>query len=849
MLRMSLRGLFARKLRTALTGFAVVIGVAFVSGTFIFTDTINASFTDLFERVQKGVDVDVTAKQPVEGDFGGRTQPLPPGTLEKVRAVSGVEAAEGNLEQEVSIFDADKERVGGNGPPTILFSRSGERFDPYTYVEGGPAEEPGEVTMDQATADKGGFEVGDQVLVAGREAAKPYEITGIGKIGDQGSLGIGSITMPLSEVQKIAQKPGELTEVVVAAEGGTSPEQLKARISEALGGTAVVRTGKEQAEETAGDINESLGFLTIALLVFAGIAVFVGGFLIFNTFAVTVAQRSKEFALLRTLGASRRQILTSVVFETLIIGFIASVLGIVGGLLLAPGLRGLLASFGLELPSTGTVIAARTIIVGLAVGMVATLVSGFVPARRATQVDPLEAMRDASTLGARRVSRKRLITSTLVIGLGLLALLGGLFGGAGGTATASLLGLGMIVMILGVAVLAPVLVRPLARLIGRPLERIQGIPGRLARENAERQPQRTAITASALMIGLALVVFTAIFAAGLRGSIDKLVDEQYSRAALIVTHDDGFSPVPAGVSEQLRQVPGVSVVSPMRFDQANVQGGGDSVPATGVDPATITKVFDPEIAAGDTQTLAGLRDDQMMAAKGWADSHGFKVGDTLKVTTPAGKRIDYELAGLYENDLGTLGQILVTNATMTKDWNQPDDAFILVGGSGDADELEAAATRQLADFPVAKAQTLAEFKDTQADQVNQLLGLVYALLSLSVIVALLGIVNTLALAVHERTRELGLLRAVGMSKRQVRRMVRAESVITALIGAVLGLALGIVFALVVSRPLADEGFALTFPIGTLIVLSVLAAIAGVLAAIPPARRASKVDVLRAVTTE
>ncbi len=849
MLRMSMRGLFARKLRTILTAFAVVIGVAFVSGTFVFTDTINASFTDIFERVSKGVDVEVTAKQAVEGDFGGRIQPLPPGTLGKVQATDGVAAAEGELEVQVSLFDDKRERVGGNGPPTILFSSRQERFDPYTYVEGGPAKETGQVTMDKATADKGGWKVGDRVLVAGRAEAQPYTISGITKIGDQSSLGIGALVMPLAEVQRVAQQPDQLTSVIVAADSGVEPQVLKQRISKAIGGTAVVRTGAEEAEKQAGDINDSLGFLKTALLIFAGVAVLVGGFLIFNTFAVTVAQRSREFALLRTLGASRRQVLGSVVVETLIIGFIASVLGIIGGLILAPALRALLGSFGIELPSTGTVIATRTVIVGLLVGMIATLVSGFVPARRATQVDPLEAMRDAVTAGPRKVGRRRIITSSVVIGLGLVALSLGLFGGTSGAAAASLTGLGMIVMVFGVALLAPVLVRPLARLIGRPLERFQGIPGRLARENAERQPQRTAITASALMIGLALVVFTAVFAAGLRGSVDKVIDEQFSKTALIVTHDDGFSPVPAGVAKALESVPGVDTVSPMRFDQANVKGGGDNVAVTGLDPSTVTQLYQPEIAQGDLQTLAGLQDDQAMADKNWAKDNGFKVGDTLQVTTPAGTTIPYKIAGLYENKVGVLGSFAVTNATMTKDWNQPDDAFILVGGTGSPSSLEAAAKEGLSGFPVAKVQTLAQFKDTQADQVNQLLGLVYALLSLSVIVALLGIVNTLALAVHERTRELGLLRAVGMSRKQVRRMVRAESVITSLIGATLGAVLGIVFAVIVSRPLADEGFVLTFPIGTLVFVVILAAVAGVLAAIPPARRASRVDVLRAVTTE
>jgi putative ABC transport system permease protein len=848
MTRMALRGLFARKLRTALTGFAVVIGVAFVAGTFIFTDTINASFDDLFERVSKGVDVNVTANQPVEGDFGGRIQPLPPGTLEKVESAPGVEAVQPRLETQVTIFDKDGDPIGGNGPPSIVFSTNAERFDPQTYEEGERADEPGQVTLDQATADHYDFHVGDKLKIAGRAPAQDYELVGISKLGDQKSLGIKSMSMPLEEVQKIADRPGELTEIAVAAENGTSAEQLKANISRVLGGSAEVRTGQEQADKAAADITDSLGFLTIALLVFAGIAVFVGGFLIFNTFQVTVAQRSREFALLRTLGASRRQVLNSVLVETLVIGFVASVLGILGGLVIAPGLRSLLASVGIELPSTSTVIEPRTIIVGLAVGMVATLVSGLVPARRATQVEPVEAMREAITPGVRRVSHKRVVTSFAVTALGLVALLVGLFG-ADGSAAASLLGLGVIVMMFGVALLAPVLVRPLARFIGAPLERMQGMTGRLARENAERQPQRTAITASALMIGLALVVFTAIFAAGISGSVDKVVDEQFSRTALFVTHDDGFSPISPEVADRLRGVEGVQVVSPMRFDQANIRGGGDSQNASGIDPKTITSVFDPELEKGGPDTFANLRNDQVLADDGWAKSHGFKLGDTIHVTTPKGAQVDYELVGTYDNQLDVLGKIVVTNESMTKDWNQPDDTFILVGGRGSPDTLEKEAKGALTDYPIAKVQTLSQFKDESADQVNQLLGLVFGLLALSVIVALLGIVNTLALAVHERTRELGLLRAVGMSKRQVRRMVRAESVITALIGAVLGLVLGIVFAVIVSRPLEADGFVLTFPVVTLIAVTILAAIAGVIAAIPPARRASKVDVLRAVTTE
>jgi putative ABC transport system permease protein len=847
MTRMALRGLIARKLRTALTGFAVVIGVAFVAGTFIFTDTINSSFTDLFERVTRGTDVSVTANQPVSGDFGGRTMLLPESTLEKVRAVPGVAAAAGNLSTNVSLFK-DGKRIGGNGAPPLINSSTLKRFDPLTYEEGHAATKPGEVTLDAATAERHGYHLGDPIEIAGRAPAARYTLVGITKLGDQKSIGLASMTMPLSEVQRISQQPGGISDISVAAAGGDSPAQLKAAIKQALGASATVRTGKEEAAKRTGDITDSLGFLKTGLLIFAGVAVLVGGFLIFNTFAVTVAQRSREFALLRTLGASRRQILNSVVLETLIIGVLASIVGILGGLVIAPALRGLLSSFGIDFPGTSTVVASRTIIVGLLVGVIATMISGFVPARRATQVQPVEAMREAATPGGRPVGVRRVAGASVTIAVGLAVLLLGLFVASGGGAGA-LIGLGLIGMMFGVALLAPVLVKPLARIIGAPLQRFQGMTGRLAQENAERQPQRTAITASALMIGLALVVFTAIFAAGLRGSIDKVVDEQFGRTALVVTHEDGFTPVPAAIGERLGRLPGVQDVSPLRFDQANVRGVDTNVPASGVDPATITTVFKPEWKQGSDATLRDLTNRQALADSGWASDHGLRVGDTLDVTTPAAKRVRYEITGLYENKAGALGQFIVTNASMTADWKQPDDALVLVRAPGDPDRLEAQAEALLEAFPTAKVQTLAQFKDTQADQINQLLGLVFALLALSVIVALLGIVNTLALAVHERTRELGLLRAVGMSRRQVRRMVRAESVITALIGAILGLVLGAIFAVVVSRPLASDGFVLKFPWVTLIAVTVAAAVAGVLAAVPPARRAARVDVLRAVTAE
>jgi putative ABC transport system permease protein len=400
----------------------------------------------------------------------------------------------------------------------------------------------------------------------------------------------------------------------------------------------------------------------------------------------------------------------------------------------------------------------------------------------------------------------------------------------------------------GFAFLAPLLVRPLARLLGAPFTR--RLPGRLARENAIRQPQRTAVTAAALMVGLALVVLVTVFAAGIRASVDKTIDEQIS-AALIVQNQDGFSPIPDGVAGVVSDVPGVSEVSNFRFAVGIVEGEDSNTAVTGVEPATVGSVMSLKWDQGDASTLSSLRDDQVLTDDDWASSRDLEVGDTVTFTTPTGEKLTYELAGTFINQAGLTSDVVAPAQSLADHWNATKVAFVMAAADEGADpeQLASVANERLTVFPAADALSVEQFKDKQLDAVNQLLGLVYALLMLSVIVALLGIVNTLALSVHERTRELGMLRAVGMSRRQVRRMVRIESVITAGIGAVLGIVLGVVFALIVSRPLEEQGFVFTLPVGSLITFFILAALAGVLAAIPPARRASRVDVLRAVTTE
>src|SRR3954449_2042766 len=848
MTKVALRGLMSRKLRSVLTGFAVVIGVAFVVGTLVFTDTINESFKSLFERVQKGVDVSVEAAQPVKADFGAPPT-MPASTLDKVEATPGVDVAEGGVSADGTLLDDKGKPIKSNGPPTIIVSTATDkRFESLDYKSGGAPKSAGEVAIDRGTSKKFGFDVGSTVTVQGDAPAKQYKVSGVATLGDRDSLG-GSrlVVMTLPEAQRMTGHDGYDSISVATGDPGAVKDSLKHE----LGRDFNVRTGKEAAQQQAQDLSDALGFLRTALLVFAAIALLVGGFLIFNTFSVTVAQRTKEFALLRVLGASRRQILRSMLLETLIVGLVASVLGIVAGFVLAPGLAGLLKAFGIDLGTTGLVIKPSTVIIGLLVGVIATVVSGLVPARRATRVEPVTAMRDSVTPGAGRVRRRRIVVALALEVIGVLIVFAGLFGGTGSSSgDAALLGLGLLLMIFGVAFLAPLLVRPLARVIGAPLARFRGLTGVLARENAIRQPQRTAVTAAALMVGLALVVFVTIFAAGLRGSVDKVIDDQVT-AALIVQNQNGFAPIPAAVTDTVRAVPGVTEASPVRFSTGIVRGVDGNTAATGVEPGTIGSVLKLNWVDGSPQTLDALGSSNAVIDSSWAKSHKFHVGSTLHITTPAGKQLDYRVSGVFKNKAGLTSSVILNGATMPASWDMKQVAFVMAAAHKGADAEKRAATpaRALKPFPSTDALSIGQFKDKQAQQVNQLLGLVFALLALSVIVALLGIVNTLALSVHERTRELGMLRAVGMSRKQVKRMIRGESVITAGIGSILGTLLGIAFAVIITRPLADQGFVFVLPWASLIAFFVLAGIAGVLAAIPPARRAAKVDVLRAVTSE
>jgi putative ABC transport system permease protein len=704
------------------------------------------------------------------------------------------------------------------------------------------------VALDAATAARKGFRVGDRVEIQGRPPKKAYTIVGLTKIAGVDSFGGATVAlMTLPEAQRVAGKIGEYDSIAVAAAPGVTPAQLKARLRRVLPTTVKVRTGKEEAAKQSSDIRDRLAFLKTALLAFAGIALFVGSFIIFNTFSITVVQRIREFALLRTLGASRRQVVGAVLAEGLVLGVIGSAVGLAAGIALALGLRAAFEALGLDLPSSGTVVQARTIVVSLLLGTVVTLLSTLAPAIRVTRIPPVAALREGAVLPQPRGHRLIAPLSALLTLAGLVLLAVGLFASLSSSVALTFVGAGAAGLFIGVALLSPRLVRPLASVVGRPLERAFGITGRLARENSVRQPGRTAATAAALMIGVTLVAFASIFAASARETIRGAVDRGLKGQA-VVQNTDGFSPISGAVAPAVARVPGVDRVVSVRFGEGKV--AGKRVGVTGIDPATFPSLYHSDWKQGGDGTIRALGERSVIVSKTYADKHHTHVGDVLTVRTLVRPALRLRVTGIVDDRGHLLAGLTVTNATARRDFGVDQAGFVLVGFDrhADAHEVKRAIDRELErDFPQAEALTAAEFKDHQVGQVNQLLTLIYALLSLAIIVSLFGIVNTLVLSIAERTRELGMLRAVGTSRRQVRRMIRYEAVITALIGGILGLGLGIVLAILVSRPLED--FTLAMPVGSLIALLVLAALAGIAAAVLPARRAARLDVLAALAYE
>jgi putative ABC transport system permease protein len=845
MWRATIKGLVAHKVRLGLTALSIVMGVAFVAGTFILTDTMGRAFDNLFATVNKGVAVEVSGVPKFEsngpgGDTAGTADRVPASLLDTVRQVDGVRNAEGGISGYAQLVDKKGKAISTGGAPTLGVTWSDDpEINPLVLREGRAPQGSGQIVVDAHTAKAHDLHVGDTVTVLLQGPPMRATIVGIVGFGQADNLGGATLVafdLPTAEVA--LNGGGKFDAIEVTAKPGVSPQVLKSRIAKVLPADYQAKTGEEAAQKTSDDIKQALSFFNIALLVFAAVALFVGAFIIFNTFQILVSQRTRELALLRALGASPAQVRRSVIAEAVVVGLFASALGLAFGFVLALGLKALLKAFGIDLPSTTLQLLPRTVIAAFVVGVGTTLVSSIMPAIRASRVAPVAAMRESQPADY-QPSPRRIVTGVIVTLLGAAILMFGLFGGASNAA--AMVGLGAATVFFGVAVLSPLIVRPVARFLGAPLSKISG---KLGRENAVRNPKRTASTAAALMIGLGLVAFVGIFAQSIKASSDKVLKETIKADYLVTTSQfTGFS---QDVATRLRSDRAFSTVSEFRQGTFGLAGRATSI--QGVDPATVKDVVKVDMKAG---SVSALGDGDALVFEDAATAHGWKIGDTLEAAFARTGKQRLHIVGIYTDDR-ILGPYVVNLATYDRNFVEQLDMVVLVKTAPGVNPPEArrAANQVAKSFPNVKLEDQAQFRKSQAAQINQLLGLITALLGLAILIAAIGIVNTLALSIYERTREIGLLRAVGMMRKQVKRMIRWESVIIAVFGALLGTAIGIFFGWAMVKALSDQGITeLAIPGGQLAIYVVIAGLIGVLAAIRPARKAAKLDVLSAIAYE
>ncbi len=851
MIAVTLKGLAGRKLRAALTALAIVLGVAMVSGTYVLTDTISKGFDAIFADTYTHADAVIVGQEGFGGDEEAATESFPAAVLTKVRALPQVEGADGAVLDEARLVGEDGKVIESSwGTAAFSVDPAAEpRFNPLTVVQGSWPRGGGQIAIDRATAEKQRLEPGDSIGVGALGPVRQFRIAGIVEYGSVESLGGAQIAaFELGTAQRLLDKTGKLDEIQVRAREGVSARQLIESIRPLLPATAHVKTAAAQRESGAQEARDGVTYLGYFLLAFGGIALIVGGFVIANTLAITVAQRTRELATLRTLGASRRQVLRSVVLEALVVGALASVVGVLVGLGLAKGLEALLDAVGVDLPASGTVLAARTIIVSLSVGIVITLIASLRPALRATRVPAIAAVREGAVLPRSRLARLGVVPA-LVVGVAAIAVLAyGLFAGGLPVGRRLLsLAVGVLLLFAAVAMIAPRLIPPLAGVLGWPASRIGGAAGALARENARRNPGRTASTAAALMIGLALITFVATLGQGVRSSFTGAVDELFVSDYTLVAQD--FSATSVDAARAVAGTPGVRTVSEVRIGSG--RAFGERVGVSGVQP-DLAQVIHLSWKQGDARVPAQLGARGAFVTEGYAEDHGLERGSSLQVETPTGKTLALTVDGIFDEPNGgsPFDEVAISTSVFDASFPQPRNQFVFIDVDGGVSPAGTKRLEQaLAPYPDTQVQTREQFKDGQIGELETILNLLYALLGLSVLVSLFGIVNTLVLTVFERTRELGMLRAVGMTRRQVRRMIRHESIVTALMGAALGIGAGLFLAALVTRALAEEGIPFALPAGSLVAFTVAAILLGILAAVLPARRASRLNVLEALHYE
>lgn len=847
MWRATLSSLLAHKVRLALTTLAIVLGVAFVSGTLIFTDTGRSAFNDVFDTIGENIDLTVRGVSELNdvGDGAGAAAfaappAVDPETVDRIAAVDGVAAVDPYVDGSALVLDADGEPIGAQGAPMMgVNAPTVEELTSFELRDGRYPEAPDEVALDAATAGDQRFEVGDTVRVAADGPAEFYEIVGVVGFGEGvDNLAGASLTVFAPDTAfDLFAVDGGYAGVDVLAAGNADVAELQDRIAAAVGNDYEVVTSGDVATEGRETVDAIMGPFSSALLIFAGVSLLVGAFIINNTFAIVIAQRSRELALLRAVGASRRQVLGSVLLEALVVGVIGSIAGVALGVVVASGLQHLLSAFAIELPDAELVFAARTVAVGLGVGIGITLLSALAPATKALRVPPVAAMQAVAVPTKGRVGRVRTVFGLLlaVAGLGLLGL--GLFVDAGMPAVLG----GALALLLGAALLARYVVQPLLKVLGWPVARL-GVRGTLAQENAVRNPQRTAATASALMIGLGLVTFALIFGASLRGSFESTIDEQF--ASDLQIRSETFGPMPNSVQGDIERLPQVASVADMRLGQVGIDDR--VVSAAAVEPDKLDTAWNLEVVDG---SLERFGDGGIVVANDTAEEIGVTAGDTLDVTFPRTGVQPLTVQAIVDNETSSYyidEETFLDNATD----EGPLTLYVSLADGVTVADARPAVESVTGAYAALGVQDSEDMRRDIRDQVNQALGLMSALLGLSIVIALFGIANTLSLSVFERVREFGLLRAVGATRDQVRSVVRWESVLIAVLGALFGIAVGTIFGWMSVRALAEDGFTVfAFPAVQVVAGVAGAAVAGMLAAVLPARRAARVDVLRAVAAD
>ncbi|MFK4103538.1 ABC transporter permease [Streptomyces sp. NPDC019531] len=842
MFRTALRNVLAHKARLLMTVLAVMLGVAFVSGTLVFTNTISEAYQKSSAKGFDQVDVAVTAKSREDkGNTIGKSPDLTQALLERSAQVPGAAQAIGVVNGFTAIADKDGKLIGG-GFQSRGGNYSGDKDPRYPLAEGSAPHGANQVAIDSKTAKRAGYEVGDTVRISVDGPVLKPVITGVFTTDDGNVAAGGSLALfDTATAQKLFGKPGTYDEIDVKAASGTSQTALQATLDEALPkDTVETTTGQELADSQARLISSSMAGLKQGLLVFAGIALFVGTFIIANTFTMLVAQRTKELALLRAVGASRRQVTRSVLVEAFVVGLVAAVTGLVAGIGIGAGLRSLMGTLGATVPDGPLIITPGTVGAALAVGVLITMLAAWLPGRRAAKIPPVAAM---SSVHAKATTKSLVLRNTL----------GALFSGAGvavilaattmeGSDGQAPMGMGAVLLIIGVFILTPLLSRPLIA-AAAPVLRVFGVSGKLARQNSVRNPRRTAATASALMIGLTLITGMTVMAGSLQKSIDKMASAAI-RADYVVSMANG-NELSSDVEQKLRKVDGVTDVTPLRNAPSRIDGETEYL--TGVNGSAIGKLTDLKVDSG-TFEVGGTR---VVVDQDTAKSYGWKAGSAFTVHYEDGKAQRLTVAGVYEgNDL--ISGIMLDTGTLNPHLSDLSDMQVMLKTSdGASDATKDRLEKALGSNPAIKVQDRKDLSDSIAQMFTLMLNMLYGLLAMAVIVAVLGVINTLAMSVFERSQEIGMLRAIGLDRKGIKRMVRLESLVISLFGGVLGIGLGVFFGWAAGELLGTKmaTYELVLPWARMAVFLLLAATVGILAALWPARRAARMNMLAAIKAE